>query len=307
MKAAVLEGIGGPEQLVVRGDLPEPEPELGHVVVEVRASAINFLEVLVRQGRYPQMPELPWVPGTEVAGVFEDEPWIGLVRHTGGGYAERVAVDRDWLFPLPEGAGWSEGASFLMAFLTAWIPLTRQVQLRPGTRLLVTAAAGGVGSAAVQVAKTLGAEVVAAVGSEEKRELPRSLGAAEVVTYDGVDGAGPYDVVYDVVGGELFRSTLALLRPLGTALAVGFAGGFWEPLDTARLVGRNVGVQGFYLGRLMQFEPELVRDAATDVLRLWEQGAVHPVVGARFPLAQAAEAHRFVESRESTGKVVLIP
>ena len=307
MKAAVLEGTGGPEQLVLRDDLPEPDPELGQVVVDVRASAINFLEVLVRQGRYPQMPELPWVPGTEVAGVFEDEPWIGLVRHTGGGYAERVAVDRDWLFPLPDGAGWSEGASVLMAFLTAWLPLTRQVQLRPGTRVLVTAAAGGVGSAAVQVAKTLGAEVVAAVGSEEKRELPRSLGAAEVVTYDGVEGAGPYDVVYDVVGGELFRSTLALLRPLGTALAVGFAGGFWEPLDTARLVGRNVGVQGFYLGRLMQFEPELVRDAATDVLRLWEQGAVHPVVGAKFPLVQAAEAHRFVESRESTGKVVLIP
>ena len=111
----------------------------------------------------------------------------------------------------------------------------------------------------------------------------------------------------DPVGGELFTRCLGLLKPLGTAVAVGFAGGPWEPLDTARLVGRNSGVAGFYLGRLIQLEPETVRIAAEDVLGLWKQGVVHPVVGARFPLVQAAAALDFIESRDSTGKVVLIP
>ena len=291
----------------VREDLSEPVPEDGQQVVEVRATAINFMEVLIRRGRYPQPPELPWVPGAEICGELDGQAWVGLVRHAGGGFAERVAIDDRWRFPLPPGAAWSEGASFLMAFLTAWLPLTRQVVMRPGTRVLVTAAAGGVGSAAVQVARTLGAQVCAAVGSEKKQELPRSLGADPVVTYDTLDEVGRVDVVYDPVGGELFTKTLGLLKPLGTAIAVGFAGGLWEPLDTARLVGRNSAVAGFYLGRMMQLEPETVRIAALDVLGLWERGSIHPVVGAKFPLVQAAAALDFVESRQSTGKVVLIP
>jgi NADPH2:quinone reductase len=149
--------------------------------------------------------------------------------------------------------------------------------------------------------------VSAAVGSDEKRELPRSLGADPVVTYAQLDDVGRVDVVFDPVGGELFTRLLGLLKPLGTAIAVGFAAGPWQPLDTARLVGRNSAVAGFYLGRMMHLEPETVRIAALDVLRLWENGSLHPVVGARFPLVQAAAALDFVESRQSTGKVVLIP
>jgi NADPH:quinone reductase len=292
--------------VAVRDDLPEPEPEDGQELVQVRATALNFMEVLIRRGSYPQPPPLPWVPGAEVAGEHDGRAWIGLVRQSGGGFAERVAIDREWLFPLPDGAGWSEGASFLMAFLTAWLPLTRQASLRPGTRVLVTAAAGGVGSAAVQVVRALGAQVCAAVGSEEKRELPRSLGADPVVTYDELDAVGHVDVVFDPVGGELFTRSLGLLKPLGVAIAIGFAGGLWEPLNTARLVGRNSAVAGFYLGRLMKLEPETVRIAALDVLGLWKQGIVRPVVGAKFPLEQAEAAMDLVESRRSTGKVVLL-
>ena len=304
MKAAVLEESG---ELVVRDDVPEPEPGPGEVVLEVRAAGVNFLEALVRAGRYPQPPPLPWIPGAEVSGELDGRAWMGLKRQSGGGWAERAAVDEDWLFPLPEGAGWAEGASFLMTFLTAWIPLTRQVSLRPGTRVLVTAAAGGVGSAAVQVVRALGAQVCAAVGSERKKTVPLSLGADPVVTYDELDELGRVDVVFDPVGGELFTRCLGLLNPLGTAGAIGFAGGPWEPLEAARLVGRNLGVAGFYLGRLIQLDPELVRIAAEDVLGLWKQAVVHPVVGARFPLVQAAAALDFIESRDSTGKVVLIP
>lgn len=307
MKAVVLEGIGGPEELVLR-DVPAPMAGEGQIVVEVKASAINFLEVLIRRGLYPQMPELPWVPGVEVAGTTEDGRRVfGLVRSTGGGYAEVAALDEQWLFELPEQASFEQGAAFLMAYLTAWIPLTRQSPVVPGSRVLVHAAAGGVGSAAVVAARHLGAEVVATVGSAEKLELPLSLGAVQAVTYDRLAEIEPVDVVLDPVGGQLFADSIPLLRPLGVAVAIGFAGGLWPPLDPALLVGRNVGVQGFYLGRLMQRQPALVRDAALELLHLWSDGHVQPVVGATFPLADAAAAHRLIEERHSTGKVVLVP
>jgi len=303
MKAVVLDEGGAVE---IR-EVEPPVPDENEVVVDVRAAGINFLEVLVRRGRYPQPPDLPWTPGAEVGGIADGKPVVGLVRQSGGGFAEQAAVDRYWLFPVPEGGTFAQAASFLMPFLTAWLPLTRQASITHGKRVLVTAAAGGVGSAAVQLTRLLGGHVVAAVGSGEKRELPRSLGVEEVVTYDELGEIQPVDVVFDPVGGELFERCLKLLRPLGTMLAVGFAGGAWAPLDPALLVGRNVGVQGFYLGRLMAREPEVVHVAALDLLRMWDEAAIQPVVGARFPLVQAEAALDFVESRQSTGKVVLIP
>jgi NADPH2:quinone reductase len=306
VRAVVLEGVGGPERLVLQ-DVPEPAPADGQVVVDVRAAGINFLEVLVRRGLYPQAPELPWVPGVEVAGEVDGRRVVGLVRQSGGGYAERVPLDEQWLFDLPEGASFEEGAAFLMAFLTAWIPLTRQADLRSGSRVLVHAAAGGVGSAAVQAARLLGAEVVATAGAEAKLALPLSLGAGQAVTYERLGEIEPVDVVFDPVGGSLFLDSLKLLRPLGVALEIGFAGGLWPQLEPALLVGRNIGVQGFYLGRLMGLQPDLVRRAALDLLRLWREGLLRPVVGASFPLGEAGEAHRLVEERRSSGKVVLVP
>jgi NADPH2:quinone reductase len=306
VRAAVLERTGEPDALAVR-DVPEPVAAEGQSVVTVGAVGINFLEILVRQGRYPQSPELPWVPGVEVAGEVDGRRVLGLARDTGGGYAERVAVDDAWLFDLPDGASFEDGASFLMAFLTAWLPLTLQAGARPGTRVLVTAAAGATGSAATQVARTLGADVVGAVGSESKLDAARANGAGEAIVYDDLAALEPVDVVFDLVGGELFAASLRLLSPLGRAIAVGYAGGMWQPLDPAVLVGRNIGVHGFYLGRLMRHRPDIVRQAALDLLRLWQHGMLRPVVGATFPLEDAAEAHRLIEERRSTGKVVLVP
>jgi NADPH2:quinone reductase len=186
------------------------------------------------------------------------------------------------------------------------MPLTRQVRIDEGSRVLVTAAAGGVGSAGVQVARALGAAVVGAVGSEEKLEHVRSLGA-EAVTYDQLGELEPFDVVLDQVGGELFASALGRLRPLGTVIGIGFAGGGWQPVDPTLLVGRNVSVAGFYLGRLMKLRPELVREAAGEVLGRWAAGDVSPVVGATYALADADAALRSIAERRSTGKVVLVP
>jgi NADPH:quinone reductase len=147
---------------------------------------------------------------------------------------------------------------------------------------------------------------VATASSEDKRKVALELGADEAYDYDKFEGVKA-DVVLDSVGGDVFARSFGVLKPLGTVIAIGFAGGWWEPLDPGPLVGRNVGLQGFYLGRLMRHRPDVVREATADVLGLWEQGAVKPLVGATFPLPEAAEAHRLIEERRSVGKVVLVP
>lgn len=303
MKAVVLDE----ERRLELREVPRPEAGDGQVVVDVRAAGVNYADVLIREGRYPQPPPLPFVPGSEIAGVTAGgRRVIGFVREGGGGYAERAVVDEDWLFDLPGGASFEEGAAFLLTFLTAWMPLTRQARVTDGSRVLVTAAAGGVGSAGVQVARALGGSVVGAVGSEEKRERVRALGA-EAVTYDAIGELEPFDVILDQVGGDVFAASVGRLRPLGTLVGIGFAGGAWQPVDPALLVGRNVSIAGFYLGRLMKLRPDLVREAALELLARWSAGALSPVVGATYPLAEAEAALRLVADRRSTGKVVLVP
>lgn len=303
MRAVVLDE----ERTLALRDIPEPVPGEGQVLVRVRAAGVNYADVLVREGRYPQPPPLPYVPGSEIAGETEDgRRVLAFVRIEGGGFAERAAAEREWMFDLPETASYEEGAAFLLAFLTAWIPLTRQVPLREGARVLVTAAAGGVGSAGIQVALALGAEVVGAVGSEAKLDVVRRLGA-EAVTYDAIEELEPFDLILDQVGGELYAGAVKRLRPLGAVVAIGFAGGAWQPVDPALLVGRNVSACGFYLGRFMKLRPDVVQDAARELLDRWAAGDIAPVVGATFPLEEADAALSSVAERRSTGKVVLIP
>jgi NADPH:quinone reductase len=304
LRAAVLHEIGEPLSIE---DVPEPEAREGQSIIEVKAAGINFADVLIRNGQYPQPPPLPVVLGNEVAGDLDGRRVLAFVRGTGGGYAEKVAADDQWIFDLPAGVSYAEGASFLTTYLTAWIPLTRQVRLHSGCNVLVTAAAGGVGTAAIQVALFAGATVTAAAGSEEKLELARRLGATRTVSYEEIGELDDIDVVLDPVGGSVFAACIASLRPLGVAIAIGFAGGAWEAVDPARLVGRNIGVLGFYLGRLMGLRPELVQREVDELLALWRRGALRPVVGAEFALEQVNEAQELIGSRKSTGKVVLVP
>jgi NADPH2:quinone reductase len=304
LKAAVLHEVGKPLSV---DDVPEPEAGEGQSVIDVKAAGINFADVLIKNGQYPQPPPLPVVLGNEVAGDVEGRRVLAFVRGSGGGYAEKVVADDEWIFDLPDEASYAEGASFLTTYLTPWIPFTRQVRLHPDSNVLVTAAAGGVGTAAIQIATFAGASVTAAAGSEEKLELARRLGASRTVSYDEIAELDDIDVALDPVGGPVFTACISSLRPLGAAIAIGFAGGAWEPADPARLVGRNVGVIGFYLGRLMGFRPELVQQEVAELLALWRRGALRPVVGAEFPLEQVNEAQELIASRKSTGKVVLVP
>ena len=303
MKAAVLSEVDGPFEL---RDVPDPSPAEDEALVHVRAAGINFVDVLMRHGRYPQMPDFPAVLGVEIAGELEDGSRV-MAMLPAGAYAERVAVRRASLVPLPDSASFAEGAAFLLTFLTVWIPLTRQVRFEEERTVLVHAAAGGVGTAAIQVARALNARVVAAVGSAEKLELCRELGAAEAYVYDELPEDLRVDVVLDPVGGEMFEAAVARLRPLGQLVAIGYAGGLWPELQPAQIVGRNVGVQGVYLGRLLRHAPDVVAAATRELLELWSQRRIRPVVGAEFPLAEVEDAHALVESRRSVGKVVLLP
>lgn len=305
MKAIVIAETGGPEVLSLQ-DVPDPGTSGGQTLLHVRAAGVNFLDLLVRQGNYAQAPELPTIPGAEAAGETEDGRRV-MTLTTGGGYAEQVAVDSERLIPLPDGASFAEGASFLLTFLTAWIPLTRQVRLEPGQTVLVHAGSGGVGTAAIQVARHLGGRVIATASTDEKRQFCLEQGADDAYGYDEFAEAVRPDVVMDPVGGEVFAASVGILSPLGTIVGIGYAGGWWEELNPALLVGRNVGVQGFYLGRLMARRPEIVVAAAGELLEVWSSGAIKPVVGAEFPLAAAPDAHRLIEERKHVGKVVLVP
>jgi NADPH2:quinone reductase len=295
VKAVVLREVGG--------DLTVEEwEEPSGAVLEVHASGVNFADILIRRGLYPQMPELPYVLGNEIAGELDGRR-VCAWSAGGGGYAERVAVDPQWLFDLPAGAPFTAGAAFLTTYLTAYIPLVSIVRAE---RVLVHAGSGGVGSAAIQLAKQRGAFVYATASSEEKRAVARRLGADEVRGYDEIDDLR-VDVVLDPVGGEVFTRSLPLLNPLGTIVAIGYTSGLWQDPSVQWLVGRNASVFGFYLGRLLRLDPGLVRERAEELLALWGDGAIDPLVGATFPLAEAGDAHALIEARRHVGKVVLEP
>jgi NADPH2:quinone reductase len=296
VKAAVLREVGG--ALAVE-DVAEPE---GDAVVSVRAAGVNFADVLIRRGLYPQMPELPFVPGNEVAGDLNGRRVVAFTGRAGG-YAERAAVDPAWTFDLPEHASYAAGAAFLTTYLTAWIPYSQRTYT---DSVLVHAGSGGVGTAAIQLGKLEGATVYATAGTPEKREVARRLGADEVLGYDEIDDLR-VDLVVDPVGGDVFTRSLPLLNPLGTIAAIGFAGGLWQDPSVQWLVGRNASVQGVYLGRLMKLEPELVRRLAEELLTLWRESSIEPFVGATYALADVEEALASIEARRHVGKVVLEP
>ena len=296
MNAVVLREVGGDLALE---DWEEPA---GGAVVEVRAAGVNFADVLIRRGLYPQMPALPYVLGNEVAGELDGRR-VCAWSVGGGAYAERVEVDPQWTFDLPPTASFAAGAAFLTTYLTAYIPLVSIVRAES---VLVHAGSGGVGSAAIQLAKHRGAFVYATASSDEKREVARRMGADEVRGYDEIDDVR-VDVVLDPVGGEIFTRSLPLLNPLGTIVAIGFTSGLWQDPSVQWLVGRNVSVFGVYLGRLVRLAPELVHERATELLALWSDGAIDPLVGATFPLADARDAHALIEARRHVGKVVLEP
>jgi NADPH:quinone reductase len=325
VRAIQIAELSGPDGSLREVDLPEPEPSHpltpgSGVVVEVHAAGVSFPEVLQTRGEYQFKPDLPFVPGSEVAGVVRRAPAGSAVKQgdrvaafcTLGGFAE-VAVAPEWLtFPLADGLDFAQGAGLILNYHTAYFALRLRGRLGEGETVLVHGAAGGVGTATLQVAKGLGARTIAVVSSDEKEAVARNAGADEVVRSGGpwreqakeLSGGG-VDVVVDPVGGDRFTDSLRSLRENGRCVVVGFTGGSIPEVRVNRLLLNNIEVVGAGWGAYVMGKPEAAREIGAAVGRLVDAGHIEPVVGARFPLERAADALKLIDERGATGKVVL--
>lgn len=323
MKAIQIERFGGPEVLQ-RTELPIPEIGEDQVLIKVEAIGVNFADILTREGRYHISSPLPAVIGFEVAGTVaklgksihglrEGDPVVSFCI---GGYAEYAIGEAKLTYPMPQHLSWKEGAAFLIVFLTAYHTLKTAGRLQKGETVLIHAAAGGVGTAAVQLAKVWGAKVIGTASHEKKLDLIWSLGADAAINYAETDftqavqeltGGKGVDVVLECIGGEVFTKSLGTLAPLGRLVAFGMTSGTTGVVEARKLQMANRTVAGISIGRLRVQDPALLRSSYYELKGLAEAKKVHPVIGRIFPLEEAATAHEFISSRGSSGKVLLKP
>src|SRR3954468_6639029 len=306
MRAIQITSLNGPDEALELVDIPEPEPSHmltpgSGVVVDVHSAGVSFPEVLQTRGEYQIKPELPFVPGSEVGGTRRDTGERVAACCMLGGFAE-VAVAPDFMvFPIPDSWDYAQGAALVLNYHTAYFALKTRGRLAEGETVLVHGAAGGVGTASIQVAKGLGARTIAVVSSDEKEKVARDAGADEVVRADGFKDAvkelGGADLVLDPVGGDRFTDSLRSLREGGRALVVGFTAGSIPEVKVNRLLLRNTEVVGAGCGPSVLAKPELTREIGAAVDPLVEAGHARPVVGARFPLERGAEALELIDAR----------
>lgn len=313
----------GSADVMTTVELDEPTPGPGEVAIDVVAAGVNFADIKRRRGSSSRSYDLPSVPGIEAAGKvrsadagtgFEVGDRVAALP-TRGSYAEVVVTDTDRVFPVPDDLPLEEAAAFPVQFLTAHESLHTGGALDPGDAVLVHAAAGGLGSASVQLAAAAGATVFGTASTLEKCRFAERLGADHTVEYETHDfrdvvethADGGVDLVLDGVGGDTFERSLDVLRPFGRIVTLGSASGIDATPDTGRLRSASVHVVGYHLSRAVEAYPERVHRAAAAVFGLYEAGAIEFVVSERFDLAEAAAAHELVESRGSHGKVVLLP
>jgi NADPH:quinone reductase len=325
MKAIQIVDLTGPDSALELVYLPEPEPTHmlssdGAVVVDVHAAGVAFPELLQTRGEYQIKPPLPFVPGSEVAGVVRSAP-VGATVKAGdrvaafcalGGFAETAVAPPFLTFALPDELDFAQGASLILNYHTAHFSLVLRGRLREGETVLVHGAAGGVGTAALQVAKGLGARTIAVVSSEAKQQIALDAGADHVLRSDGPwkDEAkelskGGVDLVFDPVGGDRFTDSLRSLRECGRLVVVGFAGGSIPEVKVNRLLLGNTEVIGAGWGGYAMSRPEVNLEIGAAITDLIERGFVRPIVGERFPLERAADALRAIDERRATGKIVL--
>jgi len=325
VRAIQIVELSGPESALRLVDVPEPEP--AHpltpgegVLIEVHAAGVSFPELLQTRGQYQLKPPLPFIPGSEVGGIVLSAP-AGAAVKTGdrvagfcglGGFAETAVAPPFFTFALHEALDFAQGAALVLNYHTAYFALALRGRLKQGETVLVHGAAGGVGTAALQVAKALGAHTIAVVSSDAKEQVARQAGAEHVLRSDGPwrDRAkelsnGGVDVVLDPVGGDRFTDSLRSLREDGRVVVVGFTAGSIPEVKVNRLLLGNTEVVGAGWGSYAMPRPELCREIGERLHDFTEQGFVRPIVGPRYPLQRAADALLALDRREAAGKVVL--
>ena len=325
-KAWVVRELGSPDGLRFE-DIDGTALPDGLVRIRVQASAVNFFDLLQIAGLYQVKPDLPFVPGAEVAGEVEAAPSssgfrpgdrvLAMVAQDGlhrGGYAEVTHADPDGVLKIPDSMSFVEAAAFFINYQTGWFGLHRRANLQPGEVVLVHGGAGGVGTAAIQLAKAAGARVVATAGSETKVAVCRAMGADVAINYkegdfvalvkEATDGRGA-DVIYDPVGGDVFDRSTKCIAFEGRIVVVGFTSGRMPSVAANHVLIKNYSVVGLHWGMYRQRAPELIAQCTEELLRLYEAGKIRPHVGQQAPLAEAVALLQAVAARQTTGKAVL--
>ncbi|WP_135826543.1 quinone oxidoreductase family protein [Halorussus ruber] len=323
MQAIKVSEYGDSDVLeVVERDRPDPGTD--EVRIDVEAVGVNFADIVQRSGRYPESPDPPFVPGLEAAGTIDatgeavglDEGDPVMVMLRSGGYAEYVVADVEAVLPIPGGLDFKEAAGFPIQYLTAHNCLFEWGNLDADESVLVHAAAGGVGTAAVQLASQSGAEVFGTASTDEKLDLAEDLGCDHPINYEetdfvdevlaATDGEG-VDIALDGVGGNVLGDTLEATKHFGRVVTFGAASGTPAKVDTMELFTANQSLVGFHLANSLQQDPSRALSSMTDLQQRLMTGELEVVVGETFDLSDASDAHRFVENRSSMGKVVLCP
>ncbi len=323
MKAIVCRAFGPPEQLDY-ADVPEPTPSAGQVVIAIRASGVNFPDTLIVQGAYQMKPPFPFTPGTDVAGVVRSvgegvqhvRPGDRVLGFTPvGGFAEQVACDARAVVPIPEGVSFETAAAFPMVYSTSYHALVDRAKLQRGETLLVLGAAGGVGLAAIEIGKALGARVIAAASTPEKLAVCRDAGADEGIDYTSenlrerlreLTGGNGVDVVYDPVGGPYTEPALRSTAWGGRYLVIGFTAGEIPRIPLNLPLLKGCSIVGVFWGAFTEREPAHNAANTRQLLAWLADGTIRPRVSRTYPLASAADALNDLIARRVTGKVVLV-
>ena len=322
MRAVLCKSYGPPESLVVE-DVEDPEPGTGQVRIAVKACAVNFPDLLIVAGKYQHQPPMPFSPGAELAGEVIEVAADVLHIEAGqrvvavplfGGMAEQICVDARSVVPLPDSVDYESAAAFLLTYGTAYHALRQRANLQGGETLAVLGAAGGVGLAAVEIGKMMGATVIAAASSADKLELCSAYGADHLINYaddklkdrikEITDGRGA-DVVFDPVGGELFEQCLRAVAWRGRILVIGFASGRIPTVPANLTLLKGSSVVGVFWGRFTEEEPETNAENTSELFRLLQDGILTPHVSETYPLEGAVEALQAVATRRAKGKIII--
>jgi NADPH2:quinone reductase len=324
MKAIVCKNWGLPDSLVLE-EVPAPQPGPGQVVLQVKAAAVNFPDVLIIQGKYQYKPQLPFTPGNEVSGVVLSvgegvqghKPGDKVIAFTAhGGFAEQLLAPAAALMPMPPGMDFDTAAAITLTYGTSHHAVVDRAQLKAGETMLVLGAAGGVGLAAIEIGKALGARVIAAASSEEKLAICKEHGADVLINYSSgdlreaikaaSDGKGP-DVIYDPVGGEYAEPAFRSIGWRGRYLVVGFANGEIPKLPLNLTLLKGASLVGVFWGEFVKREPKANLAGMMQLLGWLAEGKIRPHISARYALADTPQALNAMAARKVTGKVIIKP
>jgi NADPH2:quinone reductase len=322
MRAWQVQELGDPEHALKLAEVEEPRS--GDVVIEVRAAALNFFDILLCRGEYQERPELPFTPGGEISGTVRE---AGGGMQTGrrviatpplprGGYAEKVAVPESSVFPIPDSIPFEKAAALPITYQTAHVALHHRARLEAGETILVHAGAGGVGSAAIQISKAVGTRVIATAGGPEKVDVCKKLGAEIAIDYreenfvevvkEATEGRGA-DVIFDPVGGDVFDGSRRCVAFEGRVVIIGFAGGRIAEAPTNHVLVKNYSVVGMHWGLYTRVMPGLIRTTHEDLMRLYEAGEIDPLISGTVPFEELPKALKKLGSRGTYGKTIMLP